>query len=134
MKEEYSKKIRRWYDNDPVLSKSMKILENSDDETQIKLAMNLIKVIIEHNIADNNYIEVDDILTAVEDGRMTEKNNRWYDIDATLRTAINMLAASPTQTQKAVAKEMANMIINKIKCSEDDIISDNDDDDEEEDN
>ena len=115
MKEEYTKKIRRWYDEDPVLSKSMKILEETDDETQIKLAMNLIKVIIEHNIADNNYIEVDDILNAVEDGRMTDRHLRWYDIDATLRTAINMLEASPKQTQKAVAKEMANMILNKMK-------------------
>ena len=115
MKEEYNGKIRRWYDNDPILSKSMTILEQSDDETQIKIAMNLIKVIIEHNIADNNFIGVDDILTAVEDGRMNGNNGRGYDIDATLKTAINMLAASPRQTQKAVAKEMANMVVQKLK-------------------
>lgn len=121
MKEEYSKKARRWYDNDPILSKSMRILEASDDETQIKLAMNLIKVVIEHNIANNNLIEVDDILTAAEGGAKAGSNNRWYDIDSTLRTAINMLAASPTQTQEAVAKEMANMVINKIKCNDEDI-------------
>jgi len=121
MKEEYSKKARRWYDNDPVLSKSMKILEASDDETQIKLAMNLIKVVIEHNLANNNLIEVDDILSAAEGGAKPGSNNRWYDIDSTLRTAINMLAASPTQTQEAVAKEMANLVINKIKCNDEDI-------------
>ena len=38
MKEEYSENYRRWYDKDPILSKSMSTLEKSDDETQIKVA------------------------------------------------------------------------------------------------
>ena len=46
MKEEYSNQHRRWYDKDPVLSSAMKTLEESDDETQIKVALNLIKIII----------------------------------------------------------------------------------------
>ena len=45
MREEYYDK-RRWYDRDPLLSKSMKTLEESDDETQIKVALNLIKIIL----------------------------------------------------------------------------------------
>ncbi|HIT55290.1 TPA: hypothetical protein IAA92_03435 [Candidatus Galligastranaerophilus intestinigallinarum] len=49
MKEFYS----RWYDKDPVLSMSMRTLANSDDATQIQVALNLIKVIIEHNIKSN---------------------------------------------------------------------------------
>ena len=46
MKEEYSENYRRWYDKDPLLSKSMNTLESSDDETQIKVALNLIKILI----------------------------------------------------------------------------------------
>ena len=46
MREEYSENVRRWYDKDPVLSRSMKTLELSDDETQIKVALNIIKIII----------------------------------------------------------------------------------------
>ena len=46
MKEEYSQNYRRWYDKDPILARSMKTLEDSDDETQIKIALNLIKIII----------------------------------------------------------------------------------------
>ncbi len=118
MKKEYDRNIRHWYDDDPVLSKSIKILEETDDEAQIKIALNLIKVIIEHNIADNNFVEVDDILTAVEDGRMVENTDRWYDIDAALGTAITMLSTSPRQTQKIIAKEMANAVINKIKAND----------------
>ena len=48
MKEEFSTSARRWYDKDPVLSSAMKTLEESDDETQIKVALNLIKIIKNH--------------------------------------------------------------------------------------
>ena len=68
MKEEYSPKFRRWYDKDPVLSSAMKTLENSDDETQIRIALNLIKIIIEHNIESSEFEDVEDIISAVESG------------------------------------------------------------------
>ena len=50
MKEEFTTNTRRWYDKDPILSSAMKTLEESDDETQIKIALNLIKIIVEHFI------------------------------------------------------------------------------------
>ena len=49
MKEEYSNQKRRWYDKDPVLSQAMNTLEHSDDETQIRIALNLIKIIIDYH-------------------------------------------------------------------------------------
>jgi len=118
MKEQYSPNIRRWYDKDPVLSKSMKTLEESDDKIQIKIALNLIKVIIEHNISTDEFVDVGDILDAVEDGTAERGNGRWYDIDATLRTAINMLENCPEATQANIAKEMAKMVVEKIKADE----------------
>ncbi len=127
MKEEYSSNYRRWYDKDPLLSKTMHTLENSDDETQIKVALNLIKILIEHNISENTFTGVEDMLTAVEDGLVERGNKRWYDLDTTVRTAINMLENSPLPVQKAVAKEMAKMVVDKIKEDADDV-----DDDEEE--
>ena len=51
MKEEFTTNARRWYDKDPVLSYAMKTLEESDDETQIKVALNLIKIITEHHLS-----------------------------------------------------------------------------------
>lgn len=119
MKEEYYDK-RRWYDRDPLLSKSMHTLENTDDETQIKVALNLIKIIIEHNISSNEFSEVGDILCAVEDSIEPRGNARWYDIDKTVRTAINMLEQSSPEMQHMAAKEIANMVIGKIKESPDD--------------
>ena len=51
----------RWYDKDPVLSISMRTLANSSDEKQIAVALNLIKIIIEHNIQGNHYENIEDI-------------------------------------------------------------------------
>lgn len=131
MKENYSENTRRWYDKDPILSRSMRTLENSDDGTQIKIALNLIKIIIEHNITTSDFSEVDDILNAVEEGRTERGNGRWYDIDVTLRTAINMLENCSEETQKEIAKEMAKLVVDKIK--EEDLFENELDEDSEDD-
>lgn len=114
MTEDFSNLGRRWYDKDPLLSRSMKTLEGSDDQTQIKVALNLIKIIAEHNIAFSEYTDVDDIIDAVEEGMDERPNSRWYDIDRTVRAAINMLENSPEDMQKILAKEMAKIVIEKI--------------------
>ena len=115
MKEVYSDEQRRWYDKDPILSNAVHILEQSDDETQIKIALNLIKIIIEHNIEDGECETVDDILNAVGQGLEDNRNSRWYDIDSTLKTAMNMLQNCPQSTQRMIAQEMAQMVLKSIK-------------------
>ncbi len=106
---------RRWYDRDPILSKAMKILETTDDQVQVKIAINLIKIIIEHNIETDTFRSVDDLLSAVEEGRCEKGNERWYDLDKTLRTAIQMLERCPSQMQGKIAREVAILIKDKIK-------------------
>ena len=115
MKEEYSQQHRRWYDKAPVLSEAVRTLEETDDQTQIRVALNLIKIIIEHNIEDEKFEAVDDIINAVGSGLDDNRRGRWYDIDTTLRTAMNMLQNCPEDTQKVIAKEMAKMVVDEIK-------------------
>ena len=119
MKEEYTNQHRHWYDKDPVLSQAVKTLEETDDETQIRIALNLIKIIIEHNIEDEKFEAVEDIINAVGSGLDDNRKGRWYDIDSTLRTAMNMLQSCPAATQRIIAKEMANMVLDKIKKDDD---------------
>ncbi len=119
MKEEYSNQHRRWYDKDPVLSQAVHTLEATDDETQIKIALNLIKIIIEHNIEDEKFEAVEDIINAVGLGLDDNRKGRWYDIDSTLRTAMNMLQNCPATTQHIIAKEMAKMVVDAIKKEDD---------------
>ncbi len=118
-----NKYYSRWYDKDPVLSMSMRTLSTSDDSKQIAVALNLIKVIIEHNIKAHEYENVEDIVDAVEDGIIQRGNCRWYDIDSTVRTAIQMLEKCSPETRQKVALDMAQLVIEKI-------IQDNDEDDE----
>ena len=120
MKEEYSNQQRRWYDRDPVLSQAVSTLEHSDDQTQIRIALNLIKIIIEHNIEDEKFEAVEDIIDAVGSGLDDNRKGRWYDIDTTLRTAMNMLQNCPQATQHLIAKEMAKMVVDKINADESD--------------
>ena len=119
MKEEFTTNTRRWYDRDPVLSSAMKTLEQSDDEAQIKIALNLIKIITEHNISNSEYESVEDIVSATEDILENTKKGRWYDIDSTLRTAITLLQNCPESTRAEIAKEMAKNVIEIIKKDED---------------
>ena len=115
MKEEYSNHHRRWYDKDPVLSQAVRTLEHSDDQTQIRIALNLIKIIIEHNIEDEKFEAVEDIINAVGSGLDDDRKGRWYDIDSTLRTAMNMLQNCPANTQRIIAQEMAQLVVQSIK-------------------
>ena len=136
MRDEYSQNVRRWYDKDPILSRSMRTLEHSDDKTQIQVALNIIKIIIEHNIAYSEYSGVEEIINAVDEGLVNQGRSRWYDIDKTLRAAITMLENSEQDVQIEVAKQMAKMVVEKIKDAPDDIDDDDDfdfDDDEDED-
>lgn len=118
---------RRWYDRDPILSKAMKILETSDDRFQIQVALNLIKIVIEHNIESNTFNTVEDILKAVEEGRCEKGNERWYDIDLTIRTSVQMLEKCPQEMQSKIARSIAELINDKLKDSYDDEFSDDDD-------
>ena len=119
MKEEFTTNRRRWYDKDPVLSSAMKTLEESDDETQIKVALNLIKIITEHHLSNTEYESVEDIVSAAEDVLDDSKHGRWYDLDGTLRTAISLLQNCPDSTRGVIAKEMAKMVVDRIKKDED---------------
>ena len=120
MKEEFSTNARRWYDRDPVLSSAMKTLEETDDETQIKIALNLIKIITEHHISSSEYESVEDIVSATEDILEKTQKGRWYDLDSTLRTAITLLQNCPDSTKSIIAKEMAKNVIEIIKKEDED--------------
>ena len=106
--------VRRWYDRDPLLSKMMRILKDSDDDFQIKMAINLIKVIIEHHIDSDQFQSINDIMMAVKDGHIDKGNARWYDADNTLSTAIKMLESCPPEMQKSITKDIAGTIISEF--------------------
>lgn len=108
---------RRWYDKDPVLSKAMRTLQMSDDKIQIQIALNLIKIVIEHNIEQETVTSVDDIISSVQDASngMCDKKQRWYDLNETVRAAILMLQNCPEDLQKKIARDMAELVTRIIE-------------------
>jgi hypothetical protein len=92
----------------------MRTLSTSDDSKQIAVALNLIKIIIEHNIKAHEYENVEDIVEAVEEGIIQRGSCRWYDLDSTVRTAIQMLEKCSPETKQKVALDMAQLVIEKI--------------------
>ena len=115
-----NKYYSRWYDKDPVLSMSMRTLSTSSEPKQIAVALNLIKIIIEHNIKAHEFENVEDIVEAVEEGIIQRGNCRWYDLDSTVRTAIQMLEKCSPETKQKVALDMAQLVIEKIVQDKDD--------------
>lgn len=113
-------KSRRWYDKDPVLSKAMDTLAGTNDKVQIQIALNLIKIVIEHKIEEEDVLSVDDILTSVNDASEAHegKKERWYDLNETVRAAILMLEQTPEDLQKKIATDMAELITRVINSQE----------------
>lgn len=111
---------RRWYDKDPVLSKAMATLEKSDDKIQIQIALNLIKIVLEHQIEQEEVSSVDDIINTVTDasGYDESKKSRWYDLNETVRSAITMLQNCPEDLQKKISKDMAVLVSRVIQEKE----------------
>ena len=65
-------------------------------------------------------------ISTTEEGLKRNKRERWYDIDATLRTAISLLQNCPTSTRSIIAKEMAQMVIERFENNGEEDIDDED--------
>lgn len=95
---------RRWYDQNPALSMAMQTLAQADTQEQIMLALYLIKIINEHKMEDTS-LPAD---SAAWGARMS----RWYDVDKTLRTSIEMLRRCPEPMQRI----LAHQIVQELKA------------------
>lgn len=109
---------RRWYDKDPILSKAMNTLENSDDQIQLRIALNLIKIVIEHKIEQADFTSVDDLIASVKDASNYNdaQNSRWYDLNETVRAAMLMLQNCPADLQQKVTKDIAELVSRIIQA------------------
>lgn len=100
---------RRWYDQDPLLSDAMKTLKNASDAEQIRLALHVVKILNEHNLEKDDAAQEQER----EDGpvfKYSDKKSRWYDLDNTLKTSIEMLRCCDLETQKLIAGEIVELL------------------------
>lgn len=97
---------RRWYDEDPELSQIVAKLQYSSDEIKSKVAMLIIKTIINRNIQTSEYDSIEDMLISINAGYLDPRRSRWYDVNSTTRTAMQMLHDLPPDVRSEITYEI----------------------------
>ncbi len=97
---------RRWYDDDSELSRIISKLEYSNDEIKTKVALMIIKVIINKKVLSLEYENIDELLDSIYAGYNDTRRTRWYDTNSTVRTAMQMLHDLPYDTRMSIAEEI----------------------------
>ena len=98
--------IRRWYDEDYNLSQIVEKMQYSDEDVRRKIAMLIIKIIIDKRIMDLTYENIEDLLDSLKAGYTDTKRSRWYDLNSTVRTAMQMLNDLPAEERYIIANEI----------------------------
>ena len=106
-------KYKRWYDNDPVLSRAIKQLREAPDKYQAQIALNIIKIIVEHQIETKTTLPVEELDSDFPYRRSWDEHRqcrRWYDVHEALASAIQLLGDCPDELQKRLIPTISAMI------------------------
>ena len=68
--------------------------------------MLIIKIIINRKVLSLEYENIDALLDAIYAGYNDTRRTRWYDVNSTVRTAMQMLHDLPYDTRMSVAEEI----------------------------
>lgn len=109
--------VSRWYDRDPALSQALALLKQADTRYHAQVAINIIKVIIEHQQLDalhrSHQAETTSVEAALEHAKTLNQqvaSRRWFDADESLRSAMLLLQAMPDDAQQSVIPAIARHI------------------------
>lgn len=110
----------RWYDNDPALCRAMEQLRTAPDNYQAQVALNIIKIIVEHQMEEEGTSAMQAQDSALPQHRSYDghrQHRRWYDVHETLSSAIQLLVDSPEDLQKRMIPSIAQMIDTTLSSS-----------------
>lgn len=110
----------RWYDNDPALHRAMEQLRNAPDNYQAQVALNIIKIIVEHQMEEEPGEPIQPLDNTLPRQRSYDEHRqhrRWYDVHETLSSAIQLLMDSPEDLQKRMIPSIAQMIDTTLSSS-----------------
>jgi hypothetical protein len=108
---------KRWYDRDPDLSHAIAQLEQADSVYQAQVALNIIKIMVEHEIeatATNDNISLDPAQHWTETCKPYPLRRRWYDVNETVRSAMAMLEDCPEELQATLLPQIVAMVENTL--------------------
>jgi hypothetical protein len=109
---------KRWYDADPALQRAMAQLRAASDQHQAQIALNIIKIIVEHQMEDETSLKVEDLQTALPYGDGSwedqQQQRRWYDVHETLSSAIQLLLDCPADLKERLIPSIIQVIENTL--------------------
>ena len=107
----------RWLDRDPVLSEALNSLRNASSKYQAQVALNIIKIVVEHQIEDQSKQEIDNLVEQMNTKAVQAKgyHRRWYDANETLSAGLALLQDCPEDIQLQVIPAVAQMIKETLK-------------------
>lgn len=102
----------RWYDCDPALRQAVETLRQAPDKYQAQIALNIILIIVEHQIEDETLSDVGDLVATLANSRNSETRiyRRWYDVNETLRSAMQLLQDCPDDVQQQIIPSIVTMV------------------------
>lgn len=104
--------FQRWYDKDPALSQAIETLRHAEDKYQAQIALNIILIIVEHQIEDTTHTNVEELVNSLVQTKPSQNAyyRRWYDLNETLRSAMQLLYDCPDEVQQQVIPSICTMI------------------------
>ena len=111
------KRPQRWYDRDSALAKALESLRVAPNKFHAQVALNIISVIVEHRLEELQTKEslssealLEYLMEKSKDYVMPTYGKRWYDVNETLQSAIQMLKDTPDEIQKQIIPSIALVI------------------------
>jgi hypothetical protein len=105
---------QRWYDKDPALSKALESLRKAPSSYQAQIALNIIGVIVEHHTQVDLELEQKPAPLSLMEPAVERLGDiprkRWYDVNSSLRSAMQLLQDTPPEYQARIIPNIANMI------------------------
>ncbi len=108
----------RWYDSDPVLQRALGQLHQATDKQQAQVALNIIKIVVEHQMEDQSNVAIEELDSTLPYRRSWDdhrQHRRWYDMHETLSSAIQLLGDCPEDLQVKIIPSIAQMIEKTIQ-------------------
>lgn len=116
--------FNRWTDQDPALARALEQLRKAPDRYHAQVALNIIKVVLEHQIEqqfdetasgvspfeENVDVVVQNLLQTASTRLDPQQRRRWYDANESLRSAMQLLKDSPDEIQQVIIPTIARMI------------------------
>lgn len=95
----YMKHVR-WYDKDSEVKSFLDFLQNLDEETRKNIAQDLIQIILKET-SENTDIKIDYL-----NNNKPLKYERWYDKDANLHSAIELIKFLDEKNKKEALQKI----------------------------